>query len=768
MNATLFSRRRVLGGLLAVPVISVTGCGSDNNSQLSVANDLVAASGTPQAASEITSGQVKTVFTYFNYSAEKLETVQDDLPTVPTNVTTTADRFAQGALCYEFAGSGSSVMIKDDIQGFSTGDFALYMWVKSAAASSAPMQLLEMVNLNNGDFIITVDEPNALLTVSVNGVSVAAFQPAIGAASIADGAWHHLALQRAGASLQFFLDGLPRGTATWTQPLPANPLVVLGNGWQGAIDQVRMYNRAFPAQGIPQSVYQWTQVKASTAPATENLLAYFPFLGNTANYLGYGPEGVANNAVLTTDRYGAANAAYLFNGVDACVTVNADFQSMPGDFALGFWEESVNLGQMTGLGVSRGGVEGAALDFVFNAGAAVQVYLNGNPIAALAFGSSGELTDGKWHFILLQHVGGTLQLYVDANLVASVSDSSIFFGSTSVMQVGCGSGASDAVSYYWNGKLDDVQIYGMSLTQEQVAALLHMEILGRDGVGALSFQGKMWLLGGWNPNFQPDTNSEVWSSTDGINWTFVTRAPWQRRHDAGYAVFDNKMWIVGGDKETGSYQNDVWCSPDGLNWQQVTNDVPWANRATQYVLAFSDRLWLMGGQHIFESGVPPGPVVAFNDVYSSVDGINWDQVTPAAPWSPRGMIMGNVVYQGRMWVIGGGQYDIRTFNNDVWNSPDGINWTRVLGSAPWSARQFQNITVFDNKIWVLAGGDAASQGGTNEVWYSTDGALWTQLEGTPWTQRHAASAVGYNDYLYLAFGSFSFPNDDVWKMGYAP
>ncbi|MCA9133164.1 MAG: hypothetical protein KDA45_08415, partial [Planctomycetales bacterium] len=41
----------------------------------------------------------------------------------------------------------------------------------------------------------------------------------------------------------------------------------------------------------------------------------------------------------------------------------------------------------------------------------------------------------------------------------------------------------------------------------------------RDGAGALVFQDKMWLLGGWNPpdreHFPLDCNNEVWNSTDG-------------------------------------------------------------------------------------------------------------------------------------------------------------------------------------------------------------------------------------------------------------
>lgn len=173
----------------------------------------------------------------------------------------------------------------------------------------------------------------------------------------------------------------------------------------------------------------------------------------------------------------------------------------------------------------------------------------------------------------------------------------------------------------------------------------------------------------------------------------------------------------------------------------------------------------MGGQEIFESSTS---VVAYNDVWSSSDGASWQLETPAAAWSPRGLILGNVVFQGRMWVIGGGQYDVRTFNNDVWSSADGINWELIVDQAPWSPRQFHSISVFDNKIWVLAGGTAESQGGLNDVWYSTDGKQWTQLAPAPWIARHAATTITHNKFLWLVGGSDQYCDNDVWKLGYAP
>ena len=132
----------------------------------------------------------------------------------------------------------------------------------------------------------------------------------------------------------------------------------------------------------------------------------------------------------------------------------------------------------------------------------------------------------------------------------------------------------------------------------------------RDGAGALVFKDRMWLLGGWNPedktHFPRICNNEVWSSKDGADWilektnTFLTREfdgskDWEGRHTAGYVVFKNRMWIVGGDPIQEHYQNDVWSSDDGKTGVAV-RDVPWGPRAIHHTVVFQDRIWVMGGQ----------------------------------------------------------------------------------------------------------------------------------------------------------------------------
>ena len=232
----------------------------------------------------------------------------------------------------------------------------------------------------------------------------------------------------------------------------------------------------------------------------------------------------------------------------------------------------------------------------------------------------------------------------------------------------------------------------------------------RDGAGLLSYQGKMWLLGGWNPDpalrefFPLICNNEVWSSADGAKWTLVKpntfkdpsfdpASDWEGRHTAGYAVYRDKMWIIGGDCNQKHYQNDVWNSTDGATWNYVNKgkDVPWAPRVLHYTVVHDDKLWVIGGQSM--PAFAGGEEKFYRDAWTSTDGIEWQKITPQEPcWSARGMIGGSAVMNGRIWILGGGTYETpttpqRKFHNDVWSSADGIEWTQHTAEAPWHPRQ---------------------------------------------------------------------------------
>lgn len=302
----------------------------------------------------------------------------------------------------------------------------------------------------------------------------------------------------------------------------------------------------------------------------------------------------------------------------------------------------------------------------------------------------------------------------------------------------------------------------------------------RDGAGALVYDNKMFLIGGWNPSnptyFPKITNNEVWSSINGQAWTLVKpntfadgvynpATDWEGRHTAGYAVHDNKMWIIGGDANQGHYQNDVWNSTDGATWTRVTDNVPWGPRVLQYTIEFNNKIWIMGGQTLPQFA--PAPETFYRDIWNTSDGVNWQQVTPNDPfWPQRGLIGGAAVMNGRMWVLGGGTYQTpnagRSYFNDVWSTADGVNWTQHTASAPWDPREYHDVAVFDDQLWVIAGAD--SLGNRKDVWHSPDGVNWYELPDTPWAPRHASSVFVYDDALWFTGGM----GNDVWKLTAVP
>ena len=315
---------------------------------------------------------------------------------------------------------------------------------------------------------------------------------------------------------------------------------------------------------------------------------------------------------------------------------------------------------------------------------------------------------------------------------------------------------------------------------EWVKVVLPAEFAPRDGAGALSFKGRMWLIGGWNPDsgqrkfFPRICNNEVWSSADGKSWQlerpntygageFDSKADWEGRHTAGYAVYREKMWIIGGDCNQKHYQMDVWNSSDGRKWELVAPEVPWGKRALHYTAVHNDKIWVMGGQTM--PGFAGEPERFYRDIWTTTDGKNWSEVKPGEPaWRPRGMIGGSAVHNGRIWILGGGTYDTpttpkRKYYNDVWSSADGVTWNQHLEKAPWPARQYHDVAVWDNRLWVMEGFSGANR---NDVWYSADGEHWFEVPATPWLARHAASAFVHNGHLWMVAGNNM--QSDVWKL----
>ncbi|HVZ79949.1 MAG TPA: kelch repeat-containing protein [bacterium] len=254
--------------------------------------------------------------------------------------------------------------------------------------------------------------------------------------------------------------------------------------------------------------------------------------------------------------------------------------------------------------------------------------------------------------------------------------------------------------------------------------------------------------------------SDVWSSPDGINWTqAVTNAGWGGRSGQASVTYNGKIWVIGGD--TGTKKNDVWSSSDGVTWTQVTSGAAFSARTGHQVAVFDDgtgaKMWLVGG----DNGTN-----RLNDVWYSSDGSSWTQATSGADFSAR---MGHalIAWNNRLWIVGGRSGS--TYYNDIWMSTDGVHWDQETSSAGFTARAEHTSLIADRRLWVIGGATSSTQE-KNDVWYSPNGYSWTQAtSAADFSARYGHTSVFFAGKMLVIGGTNgSTDRHDVWYSPSSP
>ncbi len=298
-----------------------------------------------------------------------------------------------------------------------------------------------------------------------------------------------------------------------------------------------------------------------------------------------------------------------------------------------------------------------------------------------------------------------------------------------------------------------------------VQVIDHAAWAPRDSCGELVYKGRMWLLGGW---FTSDAAGprDIWSSADGKTWELVTpQAGWRHGDLPTTLVFRDTMWLMGGwyggRKPFASASNEVWSSTDGATWRQVTDHAAWSPRLGAGGAVFDGKMWILGGAERYYDGKKH----LLNDVWCSADGKTWRRVTDRAPWSPRAY-HGVLAFGGKLWVFGGGNYrpDHLAYN-DVWCSTDGARWERVTEHAPWHGRIWFTAAAYRDRMWLLGGWSDGPSKNWGDVWFTRDGETWHELRTpTVWSARHEQSTYVFNDQLWIVGGNPWPLVNDVWRL----
>ena len=192
---------------------------------------------------------------------------------------------------------------------------------------------------------------------------------------------------------------------------------------------------------------------------------------------------------------------------------------------------------------------------------------------------------------------------------------------------------------------------------------------------------------GWSEHSTPDVfllHGKLWSidisrgfihsSADGKIWKEVNNSNnFPKREYTKTISFQGKLWVLGGRDIYGTKLSDIWSSSDGVTWTQEASNTSLGARNIEQVVLFNDKMWVFGGE---------GSDSQFNDLWQSTDGINWIKAVDELPFFASGRYK-VLVHENQLVVMGGigsDPFDDRTAinSNEVWISSNGTDWRRAL------------------------------------------------------------------------------------------
>ncbi len=277
-----------------------------------------------------------------------------------------------------------------------------------------------------------------------------------------------------------------------------------------------------------------------TNPAFINGLAgYWPFNGSPNDVSGNNNLGaVSGNVALTSDRFGMTNGAYQFNG-NGCIRVpNSPSLCIQKEVSVSVWIKTVDQqNDDADTIVLKGSKNDRNYDLTIGHDNKISWsdVTHGKENWRIT-GKKG-VSDGKWHHIVGNWDGQTVKLYVDGLCEAKEQYSAARVPNNEPLFIGC-----DGNKGFFNGAIDDLQIYNRALSESEVFSLYNYSLIPNAAAGTISTL-QLSVSNGITQSGEFATN--VFMGKVGIG----TANPAEKLHVAGNVQVDGSL-MLGGETRT--------------------------------------------------------------------------------------------------------------------------------------------------------------------------------------------------------------------------
>ena len=214
--------------------------------------------------------------------------------------------------------------------------------------------------------------------------------------------------------------------------------------------------------------------RTSLATLADGLVAYYPFTGNANDASGHQHHGIVFGATLTTDRFGNANSAYAFNGINSYIEVSHDSALNPtAALSYSVWFQTNSTSQPGNILIEgddqAAGHYTARIESPSKGNLSLGLQFSGDTYGTRAIRETSPFETGRWYLLTVTYDGAVLKGYIDGALRDSQLIGKGLATNNGVLSIG--RHPVPGYEYWYCGKIDDIRIYDRALTDNEVLAL---------------------------------------------------------------------------------------------------------------------------------------------------------------------------------------------------------------------------------------------------------------------------------------------------------
>jgi hypothetical protein len=386
--------------------------------------------------------------------------------TISGSTTLDTDRTGGADKAYSFDGSGSNYMSAPiGMASQPTTQITLSVWAKRAGSGSNPPRGI-MIS-RNSTYIDNCLSGQVLFSL----VLTTGQKLIYGGSCSAVGDWHLYTVTYDGATAKVYMDGAQVGSASYSDPLGTGGNILYlgrynggGYGFNGSLDDARLYNRALSAAEV-KTLYDTYDAQTALASGEAGLVGHWKFDGNAKDATPYGDNGSVNGAVTAVaDRRGGANSAYSFasGGWNYIAVSPFTTPAYPG-LTLSAWIKPTAYPSERSTIIQGGNPNAYYLSL--NSDGSVQTYWYGKSPEGYFSSGAGTVPLNQWSFVTATWDASNVRLYVNGQLLSTTASTG-----TGAVPAHLIFGAESAARQFV-GSIDDPRVYNRALSTGEVVNL---------------------------------------------------------------------------------------------------------------------------------------------------------------------------------------------------------------------------------------------------------------------------------------------------------